>query len=234
MSARQLARASILAASAILTIAALLVAGCGARPQTGGSAPTATPGSPASHLPTPGGSTPVMTNVIITTDQLSYTSGDTIHVTITNHTATPIFATSGKVNCSVVEAQMKTAQGWQTTQIAPCADAAMAELVQIAPKASRSASITAKSALAPGNVSPGAELLYLYRSSAPGRRIAQRRAACGRGRTPAEIQPADDGLLTGVHCRVGPERWERCLLQSLSEDIRLLDGLYVRLQTGDT
>ena len=91
-----------------------------------------------------------MTNVIITTDQLSYTPGDTIHVTITNHTATPIFATSGKVNCSVVEAQMKTAQGWQTTQIAPCADAAMAELVQIAPKASRSASIAAKAALSPG------------------------------------------------------------------------------------
>ena len=150
MSARQLARGSMLAASAVLTIAALLVAGCGAQPQTGGSAPTATPGSPASHLPTPGGSTPVMTNVIITTDQLSYTSGDTIHVTITNHTATPIFATSGKVNCSVVEAQMKTAQGWQTTQIAPCADAAMAELVQIAPKASHNASIAAKAALSPG------------------------------------------------------------------------------------
>ena len=91
-----------------------------------------------------------MTNVIITTDQLSYTPGDTIHVTITNHTATPIFATSGKASCTVVEAQMKTAQGWQTTQIAPCADAAMAELVQIAPKASRSASIAAKAALSPG------------------------------------------------------------------------------------
>lgn len=150
MSARQLAHGSMLAASAVLSIVALLVAGCGAQPQTGGSAPTATPGSPASHLPTPGGSTPVMTNVIITTDQLSYTSGDTIHVTITNHTATPIFATSGKVNCSVVEAQMKTAQGWQTTQIAPCADAAMAELVQIAPKASHNASIAAKAALSPG------------------------------------------------------------------------------------
>lgn len=150
MSARQLAHGSMLAASAVLSIVALLVAGCGAQPQTGGSAPTATPGSPASHLPTPGGSTPVMTNVIITTDQLSYTPGDTIHVTITNHTATPIFATSGKASCTVVEAQMKTAQGWQTTQIAPCADAAMAELVQIAPKASHSASIAAKAALSPG------------------------------------------------------------------------------------
>jgi hypothetical protein len=150
MSARQLAHGSMLAASAVLSIVALLVAGCGAQPQTGGSAPTATPGSPASHLPTPGESTPVMTNVIITTDQLSYTPGDTIHVTITNHTATPIFATSGKASCTVVEAQMKTAQGWQTTQIAPCADAAMAELVQIAPKASHSASIAAKAALSPG------------------------------------------------------------------------------------
>jgi hypothetical protein len=91
-----------------------------------------------------------MTNVIITTDQQNYTSGDTIHVTITNHTATSVFATSGKANCTVVEAQMKTAQGWQTAQIAPCADATMAELVQIAPKASRSASITAKTALASG------------------------------------------------------------------------------------
>src|SRR6476661_5507766 len=152
MSARQLARASMLATSAVLTIAGLLVAGCGVQPgapsQTGGSAPTATPGSPASHLPTPGGSTPVMTNVIITTDQQGYKPDDTIHATITNHTATPIFATSGKASCTVVEAQMKTAQGWQTAEIAPCAGATMAELVQIAPKASRSANITAKSALA--------------------------------------------------------------------------------------
>lgn len=154
MSARQLARGSMLAASAVLMIAALLVAGCGVQPgapsHIGGSAPTPTPGSPASHLPTPGGSTPVMTNVIITTDQQSYTSGDTIHVTITNHTATSIFATSGKANCTVVEAQIKTAQGWQAATIAPCADATMAELVQIAPKASHSASITAKSVLASG------------------------------------------------------------------------------------
>jgi hypothetical protein len=142
----------MLAASAILTIAALLVAGCGVQPGASShiSGSTPTPGSPASHLPTPGGSTPVMTNIVITTDQQSYKPGDTIHVTITNHTATSIFATSGKANCTVVEAQVKTAQGWQTAQIAPCADATMAKLVQIAPKASRSASITAKSALASG------------------------------------------------------------------------------------
>ncbi|HEU4782342.1 MAG TPA: hypothetical protein VFS83_03285 [Ktedonobacterales bacterium] len=154
MSARQLTRWSMLAASAVLTIAALLMAGCGVQPgaqsQTGGAAPTPTSGSSAPHLPTPGGSTPDMTNIVITTDQQSYKPGDTIHVTITNHTATPIFATSGKASCTVVEAQMKTTQGWQTAQIAPCADATMAELVQIAPKASRSASITAKSALASG------------------------------------------------------------------------------------
>src|SRR6185312_12406144 len=107
--------------------------GCGVQPGTssriGGSAPTPTAGSPASHLPTPGGSTPIMTNVIITTDQQSYNPGDTIHVTITNHTATPIFAMGGKANCTVVEAQVKTAQGWQTAQIAPCADATMADIV---------------------------------------------------------------------------------------------------------
>lgn len=154
MSARQLVRGSLLAAPAVLTIAALLMAGCGVQPgtnaQIGGSTPTPTAGSPTSHLPTPGGSTPVMTNVIITTDQQSYKPGDTIHVTITNHTATPILATSGKASCTVVEAQMKTAQGWQTATIAPCTDATMAELVQIAPKASHSASITAKAALPSG------------------------------------------------------------------------------------
>src|SRR6185312_8629998 len=103
--------------------------GCGVQPGTssriGGSAPTPTAGSPASHLPTPGGSTPVMTNVIITTDQQRYKPGDTIHVTITNHTAASIFATSGKTNCTVVEAQVKSAQGWQTATIALCADAIM-------------------------------------------------------------------------------------------------------------
>lgn len=154
MSARQLVRGSLLAASAVLTLAALLVAGCGVEPgphtQIGGSALTPTPGSPASHLPTPGGSTPVMTNVIITTDQQSYKPGDTIHVTITNHTATPIFATSGKASCTVVEAQIKTAQGWHTAAIAPCADATMADVVQIAPRASQSASIAARAALVSG------------------------------------------------------------------------------------
>lgn len=154
MSARQLVRGSLLAAPAVLTIAALLMAGCGAQPgsssRIGGAAPTPTNGSPASHLPTPGGSTPVMTNVIITTDQQSYKPGDTLHVTITNHTATPIFATSGKASCTVVEAQMKTAQGWHTATIAPCTDTTMAVLVQIAPKASQSANITANAALPSG------------------------------------------------------------------------------------
>ncbi len=154
MSNRQLARGSLLAASAVLMLAALLVAGCGVEPgahtQIGGSALTPTSGSPTSHLPTPGGSTPVMTNVIVTTDKQSYKPGDTIHVAITNHTATSIFATSGKASCTVVEAQIKTAQGWQTAAIAPCADATMADVVQIAPKASQSASITTKAALPAG------------------------------------------------------------------------------------
>jgi hypothetical protein len=154
MSAHQLARGSMLTASAVLAIAALLVAGCGVQPeassQIGGSAPTPTPGSSVSHLPTPGGSTPIMTNVIIATDQQSYNPGDTIHVTITNHTATSIFATSGKASCTALEAQIKLAQGWQTATIAPCAEGTMADIVQIAPKASRSASITAKAALPSG------------------------------------------------------------------------------------
>jgi hypothetical protein len=91
-----------------------------------------------------------MTNVIITTDHQSYKPGDTIHVTVTNHTATPIFAASGKVNCSVVEAQLKTVRGWQAAVIAPCVDTAMADVVQIAPKASHSASIAAPTALPSG------------------------------------------------------------------------------------
>ena len=203
MSARQLARGSVRAASAVLTIAALLVAGCGVQPQTGGSAATRTPGLPAPHLPTPGGSTPVMTNIVITTDQQSYKPGDTIHVTITNHTATPIFATSGKASCTVVEAQIKDGTG-----LANRPDRALRrrhdgrtrpDRAQGQPQRQHHRKVRARV----GNVSPGAELLHVYHSSAPGRRIAQRRAARGRAQAPAEIQPADDGLLAGIHCRIG-------------------------------
>ncbi len=82
-----------------------------------------------------------MTNVLITTDSQAYKSGDTIHVTITNHIGTPIFATSGKANCTVVAVQRKTAQGWQTTQIAPCADTDATDIVQIAAGARHTAEI---------------------------------------------------------------------------------------------
>ncbi len=143
MPARLPLRYAAIAALSVL-LAALLMAGCGAQRVTSPRADSATPTPQADHstaLPTPGRDTPAVTNVLITTDSQTYTPGDTIHVTITNHVGTPIFATSGKANCTVVEAQRKTAQGWQTTHIAPCADTDSTDIVQIAAGARHTAEI---------------------------------------------------------------------------------------------
>ena len=93
-----------------------------------------------------------MTNVTIATNSQSYHTGDTIHVTITNHLRTPVYVVGGKMNCTVVEAEMKTAQGWQRAAIAPCGDAEMRDLVQIAPDATRALALTTTGATA---FSPG-------------------------------------------------------------------------------
>lgn len=64
----------------------------------------------------------------------------------------------GKVNCTVVEAQVKTAQGWQKASIAPCDDADMRDIVQIAPGATHTVTLATSGAVV---FSPGAYRLAL-------------------------------------------------------------------------
>ena len=214
MPARLPLRYAALAALSVL-LATSLLAGCGAQGVTSPRAASATPTSQANHstaLPTPGRDTPEVTNVLITTDSQAYKSGDTIHVTITNHIGTPIFATSGKANCTVVAAQRKTAQGWQTTQIAPCADTDATDIVQIAagaPPHRRDRHWRLRARCSNRDVPAGAQLLHiLHPATDVG--IAQWRAAPGQTNCARAIQPADDGLLAGVYLRVARRSGEIC------------------------
>lgn len=158
---RSLRRAA--GASVALILAATLgMAGCGVAQETAlpGSATTAAPATRTAHMTptaglptpgmpdTPGGSAPNVTNVTIATDSYNYRMGETIHVTITNHLRTPVYTSGGKVNCTVVEAQMKTTQGWQMASIAPCGDGNMSgEIVQIAPGATRTVTLATTGAV---------------------------------------------------------------------------------------
>jgi len=103
-----------------------------------------------------------VTNVTIVTDSHVYRIGDTIHVTIANHLRTPVYAVGGKMNCTVVEAEMKTTQGWQRAAIAPCGDAEMRDMVQLAPGAIRTVTLTTTGATVFG---PGAYRLALSYST---------------------------------------------------------------------
>jgi hypothetical protein len=132
----------------VALVVALTLAGCGASvaPSPRGSdatqTTTATRGAaPTTGLPTPGSSAPATTDVTITTDNHAYQPEDEINATITNHLSKPVFASGGKVNCTIVEAQVKTAQGWQKAPIAPCGDSDTSDVVQIAPGATRAVTL---------------------------------------------------------------------------------------------
>ena len=120
---------------------ALMLAGCGASEApsprasdaTQTTSATATQGAtPTAGFPTPGSSAPATADVTITTDSHAYQPEDEINATSTNHLSKPVFTSGGKVNCSIVEAQIKTAQGWQKTPIAPCGDGDTSDIIQIA------------------------------------------------------------------------------------------------------
>jgi hypothetical protein len=168
MIARLLFRGTMMMSVALIAVATLVLAACGASDvPTDVSTRSTPPGSaatsaPTADAPTPGRSTPTVTNVTIATDSQSYHIGDMIHVTIINHLRTPVYAVGGKMNCTVVEAEMKTGQGWRMASIAPCGDAEMSEIVQIAPGASRAVTLASAGAVA---FSPGTYRLALSYST---------------------------------------------------------------------
>lgn len=124
-------------AVAVALVVALMLAGCGVSeapsPLASVATQTATTrATPTAGLPTPGSSAPATADVTITTDNHAYQPEDEINATITNHLSKPVFTSGGKVNCTIVEAQIKTAQGWQKTPIAPCGDSDTSDIIQIA------------------------------------------------------------------------------------------------------
>ena len=127
-------------------VAALMLAGCGASvapsPRASDATTTTTTRStPTAGLSTPGSSAPATADVTITTDNHAYQPEDGIEVTVTNHLSKPIFTSGGKVNCTIVEAQMKTTQGWQKAAIAPCGDGDTSAIIQVAPGATRAVTL---------------------------------------------------------------------------------------------
>jgi hypothetical protein len=156
---------------ALLLAAMLVLVGCGVSQTPPAGDVTAPPTIPTTHttpttgLPTPGKGTPTMTNVTVVTDQQSYQSGAVIHVTITNHLSKPVFTSNGKLNCTMVEAQMKTTQGWQKATIAPCADADMRDIIEIAPGATRSVTLATTPTTAGAAFTPGTYRLALSYST---------------------------------------------------------------------
>ena len=156
---------------ALLLAAMLVLVGCGVSqtPPAGDvtAVPTirTAPATPTAGLPMPGRSTPTMTNVTITTDQQSYQPGSIIYVTVSNHLSKPVFASNGKINCTIVEAQVKAAQGWQKASIAPCADADMRDIVEIAPGATRSVTLATKPTTVGAAFAPGTYRLALSYST---------------------------------------------------------------------
>lgn len=168
MFARLPLRYTVITSATLVLAAMLILAGCGASRTPLAGDVTAAPtiqvarATPTAGVPAPGRSTPAVTNVTVATDSQSYHTGDTIYVSITNHLRTSVYAVGGKMNCTVVEAEMKTAQGWQKAPIAPCGDAEMRDLVQIAPGASHAVTL-----MTPGATvfSPGSYRLALSYST---------------------------------------------------------------------
>jgi hypothetical protein len=81
--------------------------------------------------------------VSIGTDHSQYASKDTLHVTVINHTQRAIYAWDTKASCSVLELELQTSAGWNTSPEAVCAIKRAAAPVKIEPGATYSATIRA-------------------------------------------------------------------------------------------
>jgi hypothetical protein len=130
----------------VALVVAVMLAGCGVSeapsPLASVATKTATTrATPTAGLPTPGSSAPATADVTITTDNHAYQPEDEINATITNHLSKPVFTSGGKVNCTIVEAQIKTAQGWQKTPIAAWGDGDTSDIIQIAPGATHAVTL---------------------------------------------------------------------------------------------
>jgi uncharacterized cupredoxin-like copper-binding protein len=84
--------------------------------------------------------------VTVTTDRSTYTSGDSVRVTIANGRGVSIYALASKANCTALDVQMKMATGWQTSNVAPCGAQGDPQTLEIKPNSATTVTITAPSA----------------------------------------------------------------------------------------
>jgi uncharacterized cupredoxin-like copper-binding protein len=125
----------------------LALAGCGAI-----SSQSATESSTSKNTPTSKSTlvaptaTITANQVTVTTDRSTYTSGDSVRVTIANGRGVSIYALASKANCMALDVQMKMATGWQTSNVAPCGAQGDPQTLEIKPNSATTVTITAPSA----------------------------------------------------------------------------------------
>lgn len=122
-----------------LAMGALLV-GCGGASLSDGAANETA--SPAVTLTVGKEATP-MDAVTIAVAKTSYARTEAIRATVTNQLTTSVYTSDGRASCTILDLQVKTAQGWEASTAAGCAGAAQGQPVPLAGHASQAATITA-------------------------------------------------------------------------------------------
>jgi hypothetical protein len=94
-------------------------------------------------MPTP---TITANQVTVTTDRTSYAPDDPVLVTIGNGRSASVYAIAAKVHCTVLDVQVKTATGWQASNMASCNSQADSDTLDIKPGSAVTVTIAAPSA----------------------------------------------------------------------------------------
>jgi hypothetical protein len=127
-----------LAALGLLSLLAL--AGCATSSQN--ATKTQTP-QDALIAPT---ATITASQVTLATDRPTYEPGDSVRVTIANGQSVSIYAISSKVNCTALDLEVKTASGWQASNVASCDAQTVLDTLEIKPGSAATVTIPAPAA----------------------------------------------------------------------------------------
>jgi hypothetical protein len=78
--------------------------------------------------------------VTLATDRPTYKPGDSVRVTIANGRSVSIYAIGSKVTCTALDLEVKTASGWQASNVASCDAQTVLDTLEIKP--GRAATVT--------------------------------------------------------------------------------------------
>jgi FtsP/CotA-like multicopper oxidase with cupredoxin domain len=127
-----------LAALGLLSLLAL--AGCATTSQN--ATKTQTP-QDALIAPT---ATITASQVTLATDRPAYKPGDSVRITIANGRSVSIYAIGSKVNCTALDLEVKTASGWQASNVASCDAQTVLDTLEIKPGSVATVTIPAPAA----------------------------------------------------------------------------------------